>query len=200
MKKKKTYRRPKFHRNLPPSVQQCQTEITQWSPKFKKGSSSPLALMEGILVRSYFFYLSSVPYLDQEEINLRKKFPYSYSVRFVFHMPGSYHLTIFISYLGLRSRHLKSYPLSVKNLGEKKITSNSSMKFLSPEVALYLYKSTIRPCMEYCCHVWAGAPSCYLELLDKLQKRIRRTVGPSLCCFSWTLGSSSKPGKLKSFL
>ena len=36
------------------------------------------------------------------------------------------------------------------------------MKFLSPEVALYLYKSTIRPCMENCCHVSAGAPSCYL--------------------------------------
>ena len=34
--------------------------------------------------------------------------------------------------------------------------------------------------MEYCFHVWAGAPSCYLELLDKLQKQICRTVGPSL--------------------
>ena len=34
--------------------------------------------------------------------------------------------------------------------------------------------------MEYCCHVWTGAPSCYLELLDKLQKPICRTVGPSL--------------------
>ena len=34
--------------------------------------------------------------------------------------------------------------------------------------------------MEYLCHVWAGAPSCYLKLLDKLQKRIHRTVGPSL--------------------
>ena len=54
------------------------------------------------------------------------------------------------------------------------------MKFLYPEVALYLHKSTIRPCMEYCCHVWAGTPSCYLELLDKLQKRICRTVGPLL--------------------
>ena len=54
------------------------------------------------------------------------------------------------------------------------------MKFLSPEVALYLYKCTIRPCMEYCCHVWAGAPSCCLELLDKLQKGICRIVGPSL--------------------
>ena len=34
--------------------------------------------------------------------------------------------------------------------------------------------------MEYCCHVWVGAPRCYLQLLDKLQKRICRTVGPSL--------------------
>ena len=34
--------------------------------------------------------------------------------------------------------------------------------------------------MEYFCHVWAGAPSCHLELLNKLQKWICRTVGPSL--------------------
>ena len=54
------------------------------------------------------------------------------------------------------------------------------MKFISPEVALYLYKSTTRPCMEYCCHVYANASGCYLKLLDKLQKRICRTVGPSL--------------------
>ena len=33
--------------------------------------------------------------------------------------------------------------------------------------------------MEYCCHVWIGAPSCSLEMLDKLQKRIFRTVRPS---------------------
>ena len=55
-----------------------------------------------------------------------------------------------------------------------------SAKFLCPEVVLYLYKSTIRRCMEYCCHVWASVPSCYLELLDKLQKLICRTVDPSL--------------------
>ena len=54
------------------------------------------------------------------------------------------------------------------------------MKFLSPEFALYLYKSTIQPYMEYCCHVWFGAPSYYLELLDKLQKWICRMVGPLL--------------------
>ena len=44
-----------------------------------------------------------------------------------------------------------------------------SMKFLSSEVALYLCKLTIQPCMEFCSHVWAGAPSCHLKLLDKLQ-------------------------------
>ena len=64
-----------------------------------------------------------------------------------------------------------SYIISIAKTASKKIGALiCSVKFLSPEVALYLYKSTIRPCMEYCCHVWAGAPSCYLELLDKLQK------------------------------
>ena len=33
------------------------------------------------------------------------------------------------------------------------------------------------------CHVWAGATSCCLELLDKLQKQMCRTVGPSLAAF-----------------
>ena len=74
-----------------------------------------------------------------------------------------------------------SYVISIAKTASKKIGALiRSMKFISPEVALYLYKSTIRPCMEYCCHVWAGAPSCYLGLLDKLQKRICRIVGPSL--------------------
>ena len=74
-----------------------------------------------------------------------------------------------------------SYIVSIAKTASKKIGALiRSMKFLSPEVALYLYKSTIEPCMEYCCHIWTGAPSCYLELLDKLQKRICRTVGASL--------------------
>ena len=63
-----------------------------------------------------------------------------------------------------------SYIISIAKTASQKIGALiRSMKFLSPEVTLYLYKSTIRPCMEYCCHVWAGAPSCYLELLDKLK-------------------------------
>ena len=34
--------------------------------------------------------------------------------------------------------------------------------------------------MENCCHIWAGGPRRYLDLLDKLQKRRCRTVGLSL--------------------
>ena len=74
-----------------------------------------------------------------------------------------------------------SYIISIAKTASKKIGALiRSMKFFSPEVALYLYISIIRPCMEYCCHVWAGAPSCYLDLLDKLQKQISRIVGLSL--------------------
>ena len=54
------------------------------------------------------------------------------------------------------------------------------LRCLSSEVALYPYKSTILPCIEYYCRIWAGVPSCYLELLDKLHKRVCKTVGPSL--------------------
>ena len=74
-----------------------------------------------------------------------------------------------------------SYIICIAKTASKKIGALiRCVKVLSPEVALFLYKYTIRPCIEYCCHVWAGTPSCYLELLDKLQKRICRTVGPSL--------------------
>ena len=74
-----------------------------------------------------------------------------------------------------------SYIISIAKTASKKIgVLIRSMQLLSPEVALHLYKSTIRPCMESCCHVWAGAPSCYLDLLGKLQKQICKAVGPSL--------------------
>ena len=40
--------------------------------------------------------------------------------------------------------------ISIAKTASKKIgTLIHSMKFLSPEVALYLYKLTIRPCMVY---------------------------------------------------
>ena len=74
-----------------------------------------------------------------------------------------------------------SYTISIAKTASKKIGALiRSMMFLSPEVALYLYKSTICQCMECCCQAWAAAPNCYLEFLEKLQKRICRTVGLSL--------------------
>ena len=80
-----------------------------------------------------------------------------------------------------------SYIISIAKIASKKIAASiRSMKFLSPEVALYLCKYTICPYMEYCCHVWAGAPSYSLAMLDKLQKHMQD------CCsftffFSWPL-------------
>ena len=48
-----------------------------------------------------------------------------------------------------------SYIISIAKTASKKIGALiRSMNFPSPEVALYLYKSTIHPCMEDCCHVW----------------------------------------------
>ena len=74
-----------------------------------------------------------------------------------------------------------SYIISIAKNASKKIGALvRCMKFVSPEVTLHLSKSTILPCMEYCCYVWACAPRGFLELLDKLQKWIFRTVGPSL--------------------
>ena len=74
-----------------------------------------------------------------------------------------------------------SYIISITKTASKIGALICSMKFLSPEVTLYLYKSTIQSCMEDCCHDWAGIPRYYLELLNKLQKQICRTVvGPSI--------------------
>ena len=93
-----------------------------------------------------------------------------------------------------------SYIIYVAKTASKKIRALiGSMKFLSPEVALYLYKSTIRPCMEYCCHVWVGSPSCYLELSDNLQKRICRAVGPSLAASLGSLAHRQNVASLSHF-
>ena len=44
-----------------------------------------------------------------------------------------------------------SYIISIAKTASMKIGALiRSIKFLSPEVALCFYKSTMRPCMEYC--------------------------------------------------
>ena len=57
-----------------------------------------------------------------------------------------------------------SYITSIAKTASRKIGALiQSMKFLSPEVALYFYKSNLCPGIEYRSLVWDGAPSCYLE-------------------------------------
>ena len=47
-----------------------------------------------------------------------------------------------------------SYIISTAKTASKKIGAlTRSMTLLSPEVSLYLYKSTIRPSVQYCCHI-----------------------------------------------
>ena len=45
---------------------------------------------------------------------------------------------------------------------------------------LCIYKSTIRPCLEYCCHIWAGAPISSLNILDRVQRRLFNLLGENL--------------------
>ena len=52
---------------------------------------------------------------------------------------------------------------------------------------------------EYCCHVWDGVPSCYLELLTKLQKQICRAVDPSLAASPEPLTHDQKVASLSLF-
>ena len=75
-----------------------------------------------------------------------------------------------------------SYIVSITKSASKKIGALIlSLKFLFSGFDVYLYKSTIRPYIEYCCHAWACGPSCYfLVMMDKLQKLVCRTVGSSL--------------------
>ena len=79
-----------------------------------------------------------------------------------------------------------SYIISIAKTASKKIGALiRSIKFLSPEVALYLYKSTVCPCMEYCCHVWAGAPSFYLEYAGLLVLHLLLFLNPWLIVKMW---------------
>ena len=91
--------------------------------------------------------------------------------------------------LGLSSKFSKlnwgSYIVSIANTASKKIGAFvRSMKFLSPEVTVYLNKFLIQPCLKYYCHACSHALSCCLVMVDNLQKQICRTVvGPSLAAF-----------------
>ena len=94
-----------------------------------------------------------------------------------------------------------SYIISIAKTASKKIGSLiPSMKFLSPEVALYLYKSTIHPCMEYCYQVSAGA--CLQLLIGIVTQATRADMQDCwsfTCCFSGTLAHCQNVASLSLF-
>ena len=76
------------------------------------------------------------------------------------------------------------YIIYIAKTASKKIGALiPSMKFLSAEVALYLYKSTIHPGMEDCCHIWAGT-----QLLQGIVRQATKLNMQDCwfftCCFS----------------
>ena len=48
--------------------------------------------------------------------------------------------------------------------------------FFSPSQLLTIYKSQIRPSLEYSSHVWGGAPRSSLHLLDRVQSKAIRLI------------------------
>jgi hypothetical protein len=53
---------------------------------------------------------------------------------------------------------------------------NRCRKFFSSQQVLQIYKSMIRPCIEYCSHVWGGGPKTALNRLDSIQRRAVRII------------------------
>lgn len=62
--------------------------------------------------------------------------------------------------------------LAAKKLG----VLNRAKRYFTPRQLLLLYKAQVRPHMEYCCHLWAGAPAYQLAPLDSIQRRAVRII------------------------
>ena len=77
-----------------------------------------------------------------------------------------------------RSMDWEPYIQPIAKAASRKVGSlNRAQCFLTPEFILYLYKSTIRPWIEYCSHICGGAPRSHvLDLLDLVQKRLVNLV------------------------
>lgn len=52
-----------------------------------------------------------------------------------------------------------------------------SRNFFEPVHLLQLYKAQIRPQLEYCSHVWGGAPATVIGILDRIQSKAIRLIG-----------------------
>ena len=85
-----------------------------------------------------------------------------------------------------------SYIISFAKFVSKKIrVLICSMKFSSPQVALYLYKSTLWPCMGR----WSCLGMCFCQASETNMQ----DCWSFTCCLLWTIGSSLKCSQPKSF-
>ena len=68
-----------------------------------------------------------------------------------------------------------------KHASQSSVSLPEPTGFFSSSHLLTIYKSQIRPSLEYCSHVWAGAPKSTLCLLDEVHsKAIRLINNPTL--------------------
>ncbi|CAH2236892.1 jg20301 [Pararge aegeria aegeria] len=66
---------------------------------------------------------------------------------------------------------------------------NRAKSYFASKHILQLYKAQVRPHMEYCSHLWAGAPLYQLIPFDRIQKRVvRLVVNPKLTSSLESLG------------
>ncbi|VVC87685.1 unnamed protein product [Leptidea sinapis] len=88
---------------------------------------------------------------------------------------------------------LKAYPsIGKAKLASKKLSViNRARQYFKPAHILVLYKAQVRPHMEYCCHLWSGAPQHHLDPFDRnINHSIWMCGGPpqsSLCAVSGTI-------------
>ena len=98
---------------------------------------------------------------------------------------GELDTSTFFMQIGLSlSPHLtwKTHIHSLPKLASQKLGFLAKARgFFSSSHLLTIYKSQIRPSLEYCSHVWGGAPKSTLCLLGKVQsKAIRLINNPNL--------------------
>ena len=73
----------------------------------------------------------------------------------------------------------KPHILSIAKRASKKLgILFRFQKYFTSAQLLKLYKSLIRPCLEYCCHIWGNSPS--TRILDAVQRKAVRLINSPL--------------------
>ena len=63
-----------------------------------------------------------------------------------------------------------------KHASQKLAFLSRARGYFSPSQLLTIYNSQIRPSLEYCSHVWGGAPKSSLHLLDRVKSKAIRLI------------------------